>query len=51
MARIDLKGLFKKLYFSQIEQDVERVIEANPGLFKQDNWYPLGQNSNNFGVI
>ena len=51
MARTDFKELFKKLYFAPTEQDVEKVIEANPGFFKQDNWFPLGQNFSNFGVI
>lgn len=51
MAGTELNDLFRKLYFAPTEQDVEKVIEANPGLFRQDNWYPLGENSSNFGVI
>ena len=46
-----MEQLFKDLYFAQTEDDVDRVISNHPDIFKQENWHPLGGNSNNFGVI
>ena len=46
-----MKQLFKELYFAQTEDAVDRVIKNHPDIFKQENWYPLGGNENNFGVI
>ena len=43
--------LFKELYFAQTEDNVDQVINNRPDIFKQENWYPLGGNENNFGVI
>jgi hypothetical protein len=51
MDETDLKGLFSNLYSAPTEQDVEKIIEANPEIFKQENWFPLGENYSNFGVI
>ena len=44
-------SLFKELYFAQTEDDVDKVINNHPDIFKQENWYPLSGNENNFGVI
>ncbi|MDE0553852.1 MAG: hypothetical protein OXI24_06545 [Candidatus Poribacteria bacterium] len=46
-----MKQLFNKLYFAQTEDDVDKVINAHPDIFKPKSWYPLGGNDNNFGVI
>ena len=46
-----MQQLFKELYFAQTEDDVDKVINNHPDIFKQENWYPLGENENNFGVI
>ena len=43
--------LFNKLYFAQTEDDVDQIINTYPDVFKPENWYPLGGNENNFGVI
>ena len=43
--------LFKELYFAQTENDVDKIINAHPYIFKPENWYPLGGHENNFGVI
>lgn len=51
MIMTNLKDLFNKLYFAPTEQYVEEIIDNNPELIKQENWYPLGQSPNNFGVI
>ena len=47
----DMRQLFNKLYFAQTEDDVDKVINAHPEIFKPENWSPLGDNENNFGVI
>lgn len=46
-----MKQLFEELYFAKTEDEVNKVIEAYPDIFIQENWYPLGGNENNFGVI
>ena len=47
----NMRQLFKKLYFAATEDGVDEVIRSHPDSFKPDNWYPLGRNENNFGVI
>ena len=42
---------FKELYFARTEDEIDKVINARPEIFKQENWYPLGGNENNFGII
>lgn len=49
--KLSINQLFKELYFAQTEDDVDKVINNHPDIFKQENWYPLGDNENNFGVI
>src|SRR3990172_8130801 len=48
---VDIEFLFKGLYFAQTEENIDKLIHSQPGIFKQENWYPLGGNENNFGVI
>ena len=43
--------LFNELYLAQTEDDVDKIINAHPNIFKPENWHPLGGNENNFGVI
>jgi hypothetical protein len=44
--------LFRELFFAKTERDVDKVIESYPHIFGNDeNWYPLGGNDNNFGVV
>ena len=43
--------LFYKLYFAQTEGEVDKIISTYPDIFKPENWFPLGGNDNNFGVI
>jgi hypothetical protein len=49
--KLSIQQLFKELYFAQTEDDVDKVINNHPDIFKQENWYPLSGNENNFGVI
>ena len=39
MTNISNENLFKQLYFSKTEKDVEDVILNNPNVFRDDNWY------------
>ena len=48
---MSIRQLFNNLYSAQTENDIDRVINTHPHIFKQENWYPLGGNENNFGVI
>ena len=51
LFKVSIEQLFKELYFAQTEDDVDKVINNHPDIFKQENWYPLSGNENNFGVI
>ncbi len=48
---MNIESLFKELYTAQTEEDVDKIINAHPNLFKPKNWSPLGGHENNFGVI
>lgn len=45
------KELFEKLFFAATEKEVDRIINDNPEIFNQNNWYPYGDNESFFGVI
>ena len=46
-----MRQLFNKLYLAATEDEVDRIINAYPNIFKPENWSPLGGHENNFGVI
>lgn len=48
---MNIRALFEQLYKAPTEADVEKIIQANPTIFKQENWFPLGENESNFGII
>ena len=48
---MNMRQFFDELYFAQTEDDVDKIINVRPDIFKPENWYPLGGNENNFGVI
>ncbi len=48
---MNMKQLFEKLFFAKTEQEVDKIINTHPDIFKPENWHPLGDNDNNFGVI
>lgn len=48
---MDAKGIFELLYSASTEAEVEAVITNNPNVFKQQNWYPIGNNESNYGII
>ena len=49
--KANMRQLFNDLYFAKGEDDVDKVINRRPEVFNKENWYPLGGNENNFGVI
>lgn len=49
---VSAETLFRELFFARTEKEVDKVIESYPHIFENaENWYPLGGNSSNFGVI
>lgn len=48
---MNMMPLFKVLYFAQTEDEIDKIINGHPAVFRQENWFPLGDNDNNFGVI
>ncbi|MDE0084124.1 MAG: hypothetical protein OXU23_00300, partial [Candidatus Poribacteria bacterium] len=48
---MDVKQLFNKLYLAQTQDDVDKIINVHPDIFKPENWYPLGEDENYFAVI
>ena len=50
-SQLNMRQLFNRLHFAQTEDEVDKIINAYPDLFTHQNWYPLGGNENNFGVI
>ena len=50
-SQLNMRQLFNRLHFVQTEDEVDKIINAYPDLFTHQNWYPLGGNENNFGVI
>ncbi len=47
-----MQNLFFELFNAGTEQDVEKVIDRHPEVFKQSkNWRPLGGSETTFGVI
>ena len=43
--------LFNQLYFSGSEQEIELILNQNSEIFKNENWFPLGQNLSNFSIV
>lgn len=48
---INKRQFFDELYFAQTEDDVDKIVNTHPNIFKPENWHPLGGHENNFGVI
>lgn len=46
-----MKRLFQDLYFAKSEIELEQIIKNHRQLNQSANWYPLGENISNFGVI
>ncbi|GHB82822.1 hypothetical protein [Persicitalea jodogahamensis] len=45
------RELFFALYQSSTESEVESLLKKHPTIFEDANWYPLGGNPSNYGVI
>lgn len=48
---MDNQKLFFQLYTAQTEDEVNKIIEDNAGIFQQKNWFPYGDDENYFAVI
>lgn len=46
-----MKKLFEKLYFAPTEDAVDDLIKAQPDIFKDANWSPLGGDERMFGIV
>lgn len=43
--------LFDELYNAHTEEEIDEIINKYPNIFEQSNWFPLGANPNNYGVV
>jgi hypothetical protein len=48
---MDSKALFNSLYNCKTEDELHQFIENNPDIFKQENWFAVGANESNYGII
>jgi len=48
---MDNEKLFWELYQASIEAEVEQIAYSHPDLSDSKNWWPYGQNENNFAVV
>src|SRR5688500_14215251 len=51
MTAITAKKLFEALYSCPNEKAVDNLFSLNKDVFRPDNWFPLGGNFSNYGVI
>jgi hypothetical protein len=47
----ELRELFTQLFFAKTEEEVENIISKFPYKFIQENWFPIGGNDSNYGII
>ncbi len=48
---MDIKKLFADLYSAQTENQLESIINQNSVLNDPRNWFPIGKNESNYGII
>jgi len=48
---LDIKSLFFEVYRAGTEEELDEVIANTPNVFGQQNWYPLGGDTNYFGIV
>jgi len=48
---VDNTTLFHLLYTAKTELEVDKIIERHPSFFTQNNWFPIGGNFSNYGII
>ena len=51
LFKTSTKELFNQLFSAHTQDAVDQVITNNIQIFDQGNWFPLGGNENNYGVI
>lgn len=47
----DPEYIFNELFAANTEDEVDQVVQMYAEIFKSENWYPLGQNYSNYGVV
>ena len=51
-SNVSAEDIFHALFLSKTEDDIDKVFRQYPQIFENSkNWYPLGGNESNFGVI
>ena len=48
---LNSEKLFKSIYFAKDEDELQKFIDNNSQIFKNENWKPLGGNFSNYGVV
>lgn len=48
---MDSNTLFNSIYNCKTEDELHQFIENYPDIFKQENWFPVGANESNYGII
>jgi len=43
--------IFKQLFRSHTEEEIDKIINEHPSIFSNENWKPLGENMSNYGVV
>lgn len=46
-----MKSLFIELYSAATEEDVTKVLQKHPDVFRQENWHPYGDDESFYGVV
>ena len=47
----DPQLIYEQLFNCQTEKDIDKVIDENIEIFRNENWKPLGGNLSNYGVV
>lgn len=47
----NVETIFRKLFEAKTEKELDDYIENQPGIFKNENWKPIGGTESNFSII
>jgi hypothetical protein len=51
-SNVSTEDIFHALFLSKTEDDIDKVFRQYPQIFENSkNWYPLGGNESNFGLL
>ena len=45
------QDLFYKVFNCNTEAEIQILFKSETNIFDNKNWYPLGDNENNYGII